>query len=165
MIAFIGVGSNLGDRKATIDSARQMLGRMPGVKMLRSSVIHETEPVGGPPQGPYLNAVWEVETTLSAGELLDRFFQIEKKFNRFRTQRNAPRTLDLDLLFYGDSIIQQKGLTVPHPRLHERLFVLVPLMELAPDWVHPILNKTVRELIADLQPSQLGSVCPSAFVG
>ena len=148
--AFIGVGSNLGDRESFIAEALRMLNETPGVKVLRSSRTYETEPEGGPAQGRYLNAVWDIETVLSCPELLQELLRIEKILGRKRTVRNAPRTVDLDILFYENQIHRSAGLTVPHPRLHERRFVLRPMADLEPGWVHPELKKTVQVLLGEL---------------
>ena len=147
---FIGAGSNLGDRGGTLTEARLKIGKLPGTRFLRSSSVIETEPVGGPPQGKFLNAVWEIETLLSAPELRDRLLGIESELGRVRTVRNAPRPIDLDILFYGDEVVSGGPLEIPHPRLHERAFVLGPLAELASGKVHPKLKKTVKELLESL---------------
>lgn len=144
--AYIAVGSNLGNREDHMNQARQIISSLDQVKLIQSSKVYETEPVGGPKQGKYLNAVWKIETSLGARELLQKLLQIEKKLGRVRTERNAPRTIDLDILFYENQVIEGPGLHIPHPRLHEREFVLKPLMDLCPDFVHPKLKKTVEEL-------------------
>jgi 2-amino-4-hydroxy-6-hydroxymethyldihydropteridine diphosphokinase len=148
--AFVAAGSNLGDRLKNFKQAQSLLEKTPGVTFLRSSPIYETEPVGGPPQGKYLNAVWEIETDLTAWNLLQMLLAIEKQLGREKLERNFPRTLDLDLLFYGHEIVEQQGLFIPHPRLHERSFVLKPLADLAPEWIHPKLKKTVQSLLEDV---------------
>ena len=148
--AFIAVGSNLGDRHKNLVQAKVLLEKILAIKILRSSPIYETEPVGGPPQGKYLNAVWEIETTLVPQALLEKLLAVEAELGRVRREANAPRTLDLDILFYGDQIIDWPGLTIPHPRLHDRTFVLEPLADIAPDVVHPKLMKTVRVLLEEL---------------
>jgi 2-amino-4-hydroxy-6-hydroxymethyldihydropteridine diphosphokinase len=129
--AYIGLGSNLGDREATIRAALHDLDAEKGVRVVRCSTLHETEPVGGPPgQGRYMNAVAELKTELSARELLERLFAIERRHGRQRTVANGPRTLDLDLLLYGERAINEPDLVVPHPRMWQRPFVMQPLEEL-----------------------------------
>ena len=120
---------------------------MPDTQWIQSSSVLETDPVGGPLQGKFLNAVWEVKTNLLPKSLKDKLLQIELQLGRRRTVPNAPREIDLDILFYGNRIIEEESLTIPHPRLHERSFVLVPLEELTKDFVHPKLNKSIRELL------------------
>ncbi len=144
---FIGVGSNLGDRKETIESAQQVFSQSLGIRLIRSAPLYETEPVGGPAQGLYLNTVWEVETSLQPREILDLVLQIESQFGRNRKEKNEPRTIDLDILFFDDEIIEEPDLVVPHPRLHERWFVLKPLWDLRADFVHPIFKKSICELL------------------
>ncbi|MDW8059693.1 MAG: 2-amino-4-hydroxy-6-hydroxymethyldihydropteridine diphosphokinase [Thermomicrobium sp.] len=145
MIAYIGLGSNLGDRKSTLRRAVRQLasyGRIVAV-----SSLYETEPVGFREQPWFLNAVVALETDLDPQRLLQVLLALERDAGRERTFRNAPRTLDLDLLLYDASIVDSDELAVPHPRLHERAFVLVPLAEIAPDVVHPRLGVPVRVLL------------------
>ena len=152
MQAFIGVGSNLGDRAKNLQRARDLLGSIRGIRVLACSSIRETEPVGGPAkQEKYLNGVWQIETELSSRKLLDHLVEIEKQLGRVREEKNGPRTIDLDILFYGQEVIHQPELTVPHPRLHERIFVLEPLAEVAPDFEHPVFKKTMKELLEILR--------------
>lgn len=129
--AYLGLGSNLGDRLASLLRAVDGLRRR-GVHVLRSSRVYETEPVG-PPQPDYLNAVLEVDTDGSARELLEACLAVESELGRERTERWGPRVIDIDVLTYGTEVIDEPGLRVPHPRMHERGFVLVPLLELDPD--------------------------------
>jgi 2-amino-4-hydroxy-6-hydroxymethyldihydropteridine diphosphokinase len=131
--AFLGLGSNLGDRMANLQRAIDLLAGRPGIQVLRSSRVYETDPVGGPAQPPYLNAVVEVATRLSPQELLEVCLAVERRLGRVRGERWGPRTIDIDLLTYGREELNEPSLTVPHPRMHERAFVLVPLLELAPD--------------------------------
>ena len=129
--AFIGLGANLGDREATIRAALVALSEEDGIDVVAVSALRETEPVGVGEQPLFLNGAAEVATTLSARELLDRLLVTERRFGRVRVRgEHGPRTLDLDLLLYGGEEIDEPGLTVPHPRLHERAFVLEPLAEL-----------------------------------
>ena len=132
--AFVGLGANLGDREATIRAALDALAAEDGIDVVAVSTLRKTEPVGVGPQPPFLNGAAELETTLSARDLLDRLLATEQRFGRVRVPgEHGPRTLDLDLLLYGDEQIDEPGLTVPHPRLRERAFVLEPLTELDPD--------------------------------
>ncbi|MGH2723486.1 MAG: 2-amino-4-hydroxy-6-hydroxymethyldihydropteridine diphosphokinase [Actinomycetota bacterium] len=130
--AFLGLGSNLGDRVANLQRAVDLL-RGRGIEVRRSSRVYETDPVGGPPQPDYLNAVVEVDTDLDPRELLRACTAIEEVLGREREERWGPRTIDLDVLTYDDREIDQPDLQVPHPRMHERAFVLVPLLELDAD--------------------------------
>lgn len=148
---YLSVGSNLGDRSAYLERAKALVDALPYTRFLRSSTVFETDPVGGPPQGKYLNAVWEMDTSLPPGELKTRLKAIEEKLGRTSADRNAPRVIDLDIIFYGDRVVEDAGLKIPHPRLHERTFVLEPLCEIAADRVHPQSKKTVRELLQELK--------------
>lgn len=148
----IALGSNLGDREAQLRGAVTALG--PILAHLRVSSFRETEPVGVPmPQPMFLNAAAVGESTLSAPAILDVLLAIEQGFGRERPYELAPRTIDLDLILYGDAVIETPGLTVPHPRFRERRFVLEPLAEIAPDWIDPVTGKTVSELFAALRES------------
>ena len=146
---YIGIGSNVGDRAAQIYFAREQLDRLPETTTIRSSDVYETEPIGPVEQNQFLNAVVELRTELEPRELLRHLHDIERRAGRRRTQRWGPRTLDLDLLLYGDCVIEREheGLIVPHPRMHERWFVLKPLCDLAPDLIHPVLGRSIRELL------------------
>ena len=142
---FLGLGSNLGDREAALEEAlRRLCGR--GLRVALRSSTWLTEPVGGPPQGPFLNAVVSGTTALSPEGLLRACLETEREMGRVRTVRDGPRTIDIDILFYGDVRRETPGLTIPHPRLHERRFVLEPLFEIAPALRHPVLGLTVAEL-------------------
>lgn len=136
--AYVGLGANLGDRERTLREAVSALAAEDGIEVVAVSALRETEPVGVGEQPLYLNGAAELETTLDAGQLLGRLLAVEQRFGRVRLPgEHGPRTLDLDLLLYGDDVIEAAGLTVPHPRLHERRFVLEPLAELAPGLVVP----------------------------
>jgi 2-amino-4-hydroxy-6-hydroxymethyldihydropteridine diphosphokinase len=136
--AYVGLGANLGDRERTLRAAVDALTAEEGIEVVSVSTLRETEPVGVGEQPLFLNGAAELETTLRARELLDRLLALEQRFGRVRIPgERGPRTLDLDLLLYGGGVIDEPGLTVPHPRLHERRFVLEPLAELAPDLVVP----------------------------
>jgi 2-amino-4-hydroxy-6-hydroxymethyldihydropteridine diphosphokinase len=131
--AYVGMGANLGDRESALRAAVGALDAEDGLEVVAVSTLRETEPVGVGDQPLYLNGAAELETMLAARELLDRLLAVEQRYGRVRVAgEHGPRTLDLDLLLYGDEAIDVPGLTVPHPRLHERRFVLEPLAELAP---------------------------------
>jgi 2-amino-4-hydroxy-6-hydroxymethyldihydropteridine diphosphokinase len=148
--AFVGIGSNLGDREANLRQAVDLLGAEKEVEVVAVSKLRETEPVGGVEQGPFLNGALHLRTELSARELLDRLLDVEQRLGRVRLERFGPRTIDLDLLVYGDEIVEEPGLAVPHPRLHERRFALEPLAELAPSLVVPGRGQ-VSALLAKLE--------------
>jgi 2-amino-4-hydroxy-6-hydroxymethyldihydropteridine diphosphokinase len=149
--AHVALGSNLGNRRAYLQRAVAALRESAEVQRVRVSSVYETAPVGGPEgQGPYLNAAAELETALPPEQLLLLLHAIEADCGRVRTISDGPRTLDLDLLMYGDRVISTAQLTVPHPRMHERAFVLVPLAELAPGAIHPVMNQNVAELLTRL---------------
>lgn len=178
---FIGIGSNEGDRLNAISDAIRAIGALRGTRVAQMAMIAETEAVGGPPQGPYLNTVVEVETTLPPLGLLRALNEIERQLGRApAAQRWAPRVIDLDILLYDDriipplparpngpirrsaadteprvraaggGIIQEPDLRVPHPRMHERRFVLEPLAELAPDVIHPVFRRSIASLLSQL---------------
>jgi 2-amino-4-hydroxy-6-hydroxymethyldihydropteridine diphosphokinase len=149
--ALIGLGSNLGDRKSLLDAAVAALAATDGVQLRAVSSYHGTAPVGGPPgQGDYLNAAAAIDTTLEPLDLLHRLQEIETRAGRVRSVRWGERTLDLDLLLFGDRVIATEELRVPHPRMALRRFVLAPLAEIAPGAVDPVTGRTIRELLADL---------------
>jgi 2-amino-4-hydroxy-6-hydroxymethyldihydropteridine diphosphokinase len=136
--AYVGLGANLGDRERTLREAVDSLGAEDGIEVVAVSTLRETKPVGVGEQPRFLNGALALDTPLGARELLDLLLAVEQRFGRVRTPgEHGPRTIDLDLLLYGDEQIGEPGLTVPHPRLHERRFVLEPLAELAPDLVVP----------------------------
>jgi 2-amino-4-hydroxy-6-hydroxymethyldihydropteridine diphosphokinase len=136
--AYVGLGANLGDRRATIERAVKLVAAVPEVEVLATSSLRETDPVGFEDQPRFLNGAVAVETALGARELLDVLLDVERRLGRTRHgPRFGPRTIDLDLLVYGDAELDEPGLTVPHPRLHERRFALEPLAELAPGLVVP----------------------------
>ena len=148
-IAYIALGSTLGDRELHLRAALAALREQRGVRDVLTSRVYETDPIGPGPQRPYLNAVARVATALSPRDLLDRLLAIERSEGRERgAVRNAARTLDLDLLLYGEREIDEPGLVVPHPRMAQRAFVLEPLCDLAPDLVIPGEREPVSALAA-----------------
>ena len=156
---FIGIGSNVGDRESHIERARQSLGAMPDTTFTAFSKIHETDPVGPVPQGKYLNAVAEIDTELDPFDLLDQLSDIEQSTGREPEDQRVkwgPRTLDLDVLLYGNRVISNDELVVPHPMMHERRFVLEPLCDIDPSVVHPILEMTVGDLLSYLPQQSSG---------
>jgi 2-amino-4-hydroxy-6-hydroxymethyldihydropteridine diphosphokinase len=156
--AFLALGSNLGDRAANLQRAVDLLAEH-GVAVGRSSRVYETDPVGGPPQPDYLNAVIEVSTTLPPPALLEACLQVEREMGRARGERWGPRVIDVDVLTYGQEDVDEPGLQIPHPRMHERGFVLAPLLELTADPKLPG-GRTLSEL--RLGPAALAGVCPYA---
>lgn len=144
--AYIALGSNLGDRRAHLTGALAALVALPGGEVVAVSPLFETAPVGPPPQGAYLNAAARLETRLDPQELLGRLHEIERAAGRVRGERDAARTLDLDLLLFGDRKLDVPGLCVPHPRMHQRSFVLEPLRRIAAGVVHPVLGEAIETL-------------------
>jgi 2-amino-4-hydroxy-6-hydroxymethyldihydropteridine diphosphokinase len=152
--AFIAFGSNLGDRHAHLLAARADLCAAQGIDCVAASSLYESQPSGGPGgQGLYLNAVVEIATGIDPFALLQLLQNIEKEHGRVRSERWSERPLDLDLLFYNDLILQTETLTLPHPRLHERAFVLLPCAEIAPTLLHPVYGRTILQLSEEIEPS------------
>ena len=135
--AYVALGANLGDPAATVLAAFAALANLPESRVVRSSSLYRTAPIGITEQPEFVNAVAELKTTLAPETLLDALFDIEERFGRIRADKNGPRTLDLDLLLYNDQLIELPRLSLPHPRLHLRAFVLQPLSEIAPDLAIP----------------------------
>lgn len=152
----IALGSNLGDRAAILTRAVDRLSATPGITVLRVSRIYETAPSGGPPgQGPFLNAAAMLQTSLEPLALLAVLHNIEAELGRVRDVHWGARTLDLDLLLDGGRVINSPALTVPHPRMQTRRFVLEPAAEIAADMLHPVLRRTIGELLAELPADAL----------
>jgi 2-amino-4-hydroxy-6-hydroxymethyldihydropteridine diphosphokinase len=146
-VAYIGLGSNMGDKIANIKKAIEELGEIQGSKVLAVSSFYKTEPVGDIEQDWFVNAAAKIETGLSPGEILTALLNIERGLGRVRDVRWGPRTIDLDILLYNNLVLDEEGLAIPHPFMHERRFVLAPLAEIAPDEIHPGLKKSIRELL------------------
>lgn len=154
--AYLGLGSNLGKRLGNIRSAVAALEQVPGIAVIKVSSIYETQPMGNINQPKYLNSVAEVETNLSASELLTSLQRIEKHMGRQRLQKWEPRIIDLDILYYDQLIVDTKELSIPHPELAKRAFVLIPLSEIAPDFRDPLSKKKVGEMISGIDIKSQG---------
>ena len=149
---YIGIGSNLGDRHSNCEESVKRIRELKDVKVTAVSGFYETSPVGGPPQPMYINGVICLETQTGPAELLADLKNIEKIMGRSDAAlRDLPRMIDLDIILYGNLIIETKELKVPHPRMHERFFVLKGLAEVAPDVIHPVLKKTAGELLRKIE--------------
>ncbi|MGD0885037.1 MAG: 2-amino-4-hydroxy-6-hydroxymethyldihydropteridine diphosphokinase [Thermodesulfovibrionales bacterium] len=149
-VAYIGIGSNLGNREKNILRAVAVLSEA-GIVIKERSSLHETEPWGIKDQPKFLNMVLEGETDKEPAQLLEMLKKIERAIGREDTYRWGPRIIDLDILFYDDLVINEPSLQIPHPHLHERAFVLKPLSEIAPEKIHPVFKKSVRELLSELR--------------
>lgn len=158
--AFVGLGSNLGDRTSHLRAAVAALRDAPEIDVRCVSAFLETPPQSGPPQPMFLNAAAELRTEITPRRLLDLLLCLEQRLGRVRGERWGPRVIDLDLLLYGEEIIREPGLEVPHPRMHERRFVLEPLSRIAPTAVHPVLGKSVRALLEELDGTGEPAACP-----
>ena len=150
---YLGLGSNVGDREDYLKRAVELLDKHPLIEVKKLSSFYESEPVEYPDQGWFVNAGAELETALLPMPLLDALQGMETKLQRERTIRWGPRTIDLDILLYGDELLSEARLQIPHIRMHDRTFVLGPLAEIAPDLVHPVLGQTMRDLLEN-QPNK-----------
>ena len=149
---YLSLGSNLGDRAANLHAAIAQLGAAGTVRAV--SALYETQPVDVPDQPWFLNCAVALETASTPRELLKFVLAIEEKMGRLRMREKGPRKIDIDILLFGERMVEEPGLKIPHPSLHERRFVLEPLVEIAPEVQHPVLKKTARELLAALGPGQ-----------
>jgi len=149
---YLGFGSNIGDRSANISEALALLSRK--VQMGKVSAVYDTEPMGNTDQPHFLNMVCQAYTRIEPAALLALAKGIETKMGRVSGKRNAPRPIDIDILLYGDQVMETPQLVIPHPRIEERAFVLVPLAEIAPDFKHPVSGQTMKELLAGITEKQ-----------
>ncbi|MGW9857073.1 2-amino-4-hydroxy-6-hydroxymethyldihydropteridine diphosphokinase [Staphylococcus hominis] len=145
--AYLGLGSNIGDRKQQLLKAIDLIGNIKGIEVTKQSSIYETAPVGYTDQPNFLNLCLEIETELSPQQLLKHCLNIEQQLHRVREIRWGPRTLDIDILLYSDNVIEADNLSVPHPRMQERAFVLIPLNDIASDKMIPRLNQKIHDLV------------------
>ncbi|ATY56152.1 2-amino-4-hydroxy-6-hydroxymethyldihydropteridine diphosphokinase [Staphylococcus argenteus] len=145
--AYLGLGSNIGDRENQLNEAIKMLNEYDGIDVLKVSSIYETAPVGYTEQPNFLNLCIGIETTLSVSELLERCLDVEARLHRVRKERWGPRTIDVDILLYGNEITELPNLSVPHPRMNERAFVLIPLNDIATDVIEPRSNLKIKDLV------------------
>lgn len=145
--AYLGLGSNIGEREIQLQEAIKILDSFKGVEVTQISDIYETEPVGYTEQPLFLNLCVEIETNLNPQDLLARCLDVEQQLHRVRVIRWGPRTLDVDILLYDDLIIEEENLSIPHPRMTERAFVLTPLNDIAPNRVEPRLHQTIQNLV------------------
>jgi 2-amino-4-hydroxy-6-hydroxymethyldihydropteridine diphosphokinase len=158
----IALGSNLGDSRAILDASLQQLEQRQGISLKSISRWYQTEPVG-PPQPDYLNGCALLMTSLAPEKLLQTLLEIEQQFGRVRQEKNGARTLDLDLIFYGDHLCDRLDLQIPHPRFAQRAFVLVPLAEIAPNWIDPRSQQTIAELVKAIDCSGVRLDQPPSF--
>lgn len=151
---YIGLGSNLGNKEEYLVRAIDRIGLCKGICIVNKSRFYETKPIGGPSQPDYVNCVIELESEIEPQSLLQEFKRIELELGRKPCVRWGPRVIDIDILLYGNKVINNSNLKVPHERMHERIFVLEPLCEISPDFEHPILKKTIFDLLKELRISK-----------
>jgi 2-amino-4-hydroxy-6-hydroxymethyldihydropteridine diphosphokinase len=144
---YLLIGGNIGNRKNNIETAANLLELKIG-KITRRSSVYETGAWGNTDQPDFLNQVLVIQTNMGAAECMQQIFSIENDMGRIRTEKNAPRIIDIDILFFNDEIISEPGITIPHPQIQNRKFVLVPMNELSPRLVHPVLNKSIHDLLS-----------------
>lgn len=149
---YLGLGSNLGDRRGNIERALSLIAEGSAVSGMEASPFYETAPVGKEDQPAFLNACAGLDTTERPSALMERLLSIEKKMGRVRNERWGPRIIDLDILLYDDLVLEEKRIKIPHPQMHRRFFVLVPLCDLAAERIHPVFGRPLAELLADLGP-------------
>ncbi len=154
MLVYIGLGSNMGDGVKNCRRAMEAIGADARNCLVGHSRFYRTEPVGKKDQEWFINGVVAIETTMSPRELMEFLLSIEKGMGRIRQERWGPRIIDLDILFYGDRVLEEEGLQIPHPRLHERKFVLAPLKDMAPGLLHPVFHRTVAQMLAGLDAAE-----------
>ncbi len=153
--AYLGLGSNKGDRKNNLEMARLILSQNPCIHISAASSLYETEPVGYKNQNWFINQVIEIKTTLSPLKLLRITQGIEENMGRKRTKKDGPRTIDIDILFFEDIVLNTPDLTIPHPRAHKRKFMLEPLAEISPCLIHPVLEKSIITILIDIPDKNL----------
>lgn len=149
-IVFLSMGSNVGDRRGNLTEAVRRLNSDEDIQIVKESGIYVTKPIGGPPQEDYLNGVLKVRTSVPPSRFLGKLKTIEKNMGRVRRMRNHPRIIDIDILFFDEVVLKSEILTIPHPRMHERYFVLKGLAEIAPEIIHPTIGKTAAELLQNV---------------
>jgi len=150
VISYLGLGSNLGNKKQNIIKAIDSIKAATGIKLLDKSELYKTKPFGVKNQPDFINVAVKIRTSLDAGKLLETMLNMEKRLGRIRRKKWGPRTIDIDILYYGNKVIRRRKLTVPHPLMHKRYFVLKPLAEIAPRKIHPVLKKTSGKLLKEL---------------
>lgn len=149
--AYLSIGSNIGDKIFNCEQAVERLRAMAGIKVRERSDLYLTQPVGGPVQDDYINGVLKIDTDIPPEKLLDTIKDIEKDMGRTHAHRNYPRLIDIDILTYDDVVLKDRKLVIPHPRMHERYFVLHGLIQVAPDMEHPVQKKTISELYNEVK--------------